>query len=160
MIFVTIGVLPFPRLIIKMDEIASRIDEEIIMQIGSTKYKPNNAKYFTFKERYTEIQELNKKARVVVCPASGGSLMTAIEQGTPVVVVPRLERFKENLFDDDQLVKVFDNEGLLAGVVYDIDELEKTLEKVKVVPRYMETTNKERLITFLRNYFDEIGRNK
>jgi UDP-N-acetylglucosamine transferase subunit ALG13 len=47
MIFVTVGThyQGFDRLIRKMDEIAGKIEEDVIMQIGSTQYKPINAKY-------------------------------------------------------------------------------------------------------------------
>ena len=50
MIFVTTGTHSqgFDRLIQKMDEIAGKINEEVIMQIGSAKYKPKNAKFFNF----------------------------------------------------------------------------------------------------------------
>jgi beta-1,4-N-acetylglucosaminyltransferase len=50
MIFVTVGLhyQGFDRLIMKMDALAGMIDEEVVMQIGSTKYKPENAKYFDF----------------------------------------------------------------------------------------------------------------
>ena len=49
MILVTVGThyLSFDRLIKKIDEIALSIDEEIIAQIGNSKYKPKNIKYFT-----------------------------------------------------------------------------------------------------------------
>ena len=42
MIFVTVGTHDqgFKRLVKKMDEIAGQIDEEVVMQIGSTDYKP------------------------------------------------------------------------------------------------------------------------
>jgi UDP-N-acetylglucosamine transferase subunit ALG13 len=57
MIFVTIGSavkgIEFTRLIKKMDDIAGKIDEEVVMQIGTVPYEPQNAKYF----RYASYQE-------------------------------------------------------------------------------------------------------
>ena len=50
MIFVTDGThyQGFDRLITKMDEVAGKIDDEVAIQIGSSKYHPKNAKWFTF----------------------------------------------------------------------------------------------------------------
>jgi len=50
LIFVTIGTMvkvnEFTRLIKKMDEVAGRLDEEVVMQIGSVPYEPQHAKHF------------------------------------------------------------------------------------------------------------------
>jgi UDP-N-acetylglucosamine transferase subunit ALG13 len=81
-IFVTVGnhYQSFERLVRKMDEIAGRIDEKVIMQFGTTEYKPVNAKYFDFIESFEEIDRLNKEARVVVSHTGVGSILTALEQ--------------------------------------------------------------------------------
>ena len=59
MIFATIGThnIGFERLVVKMDEIAGRIDEEVVIQIGSTRYTPKHAGYFDFTDEieYKEI---------------------------------------------------------------------------------------------------------
>jgi beta-1,4-N-acetylglucosaminyltransferase len=47
LIFVTVGSalkgVVFMRLITKMDEIAGKIEEEVVMQIGSVPYEPRHA---------------------------------------------------------------------------------------------------------------------
>ena len=50
MIFVTVGSAPhsFKRLIQKMDEIASMIDNEVVIQKGLSSYQPTNTKCFDF----------------------------------------------------------------------------------------------------------------
>lgn len=102
MIFVTTGVqMPFDRLICKMDEIAGRIDEEVIMQIGQSQYIPVHAKYFRLMEN-DKIKKLNRDARVVVSHAGIGSILTALEQHTPVLILPRLKMLGE-AWDDHQL---------------------------------------------------------
>ncbi len=101
MIFVTVGLhnQGFDRLIKKMDEIAGTIDEDVIMQIGHTNYTPKNATYFRFKDDFSEIVNLNKNARLVVCHGGAGSIIAALEQKTPVIAVPRLKKFREHLND-------------------------------------------------------------
>jgi UDP-N-acetylglucosamine transferase subunit ALG13 len=71
-----------------MDEIAGRIDEAVIMQIGETTYKPKNARYFRFTSN-EEIDRLYEDTRVVVCHAGVGSILTTLEHGKPVIAVPR-----------------------------------------------------------------------
>jgi beta-1,4-N-acetylglucosaminyltransferase len=74
-----------------MDEIAGKIDEKVIMQIGNTKYKPVNAEYFEFAE-YSKIQKLNSDARIVVSHAGVGSILTALEQKTHLIIFPSIKK--------------------------------------------------------------------
>lgn len=117
----------FDRLIKKMDDIASRIDEKVIMQTGYTGYKPKNADYFSFLDSFEEIRKLNRDARVVVSHAGVGSIITALEEGTPVVIVPRRKKYDEHT-DDHQLeiAEAMANNPKIK-VVYDVVDLENCL---------------------------------
>lgn len=129
MIFVTVGnhYQGFERLVRKMDEIAGRIDEKVIMQIGTTEYKPVNAEYFDSIESFEEIERLNREARVVVSHAGVGSILTALEQGTPVIIIPRLKKFDEHMDDHQLEIAEAMSESHRIVAVYDIDELEERL---------------------------------
>lgn len=157
MIFVTVGMHTqgFDRLIKKMDEIAGKIDEEVIIQIGSTEYQPRNAKYFEFIEDFQEVQELNRKARVVVCHGGAGTIITALEQGTPVIAVPRLKRYGEH-FNDHQfeLVDALAEEGRIRAM-YDVDELEDALHNVGKNPVHV-GSEKIRLVSALKKYIRKL----
>jgi UDP-N-acetylglucosamine transferase subunit ALG13 len=156
MIFVTTGTAPFPRLVKKMDEIARKKKEEVIIQIGNTEYKPKNARYFDFIESYRDIQDLNREARVVVCPASAGAIITALEEKKPVIAVPRLKRYNEHSFDDDELARALIKEGLIAAVVYNIDELENAIRSVKGMTINIKKDERKKLINFLKTYLDDL----
>lgn len=121
-IFATVGTAPFPRLVKKMDEISRILNERIIMQIGKTDYKPRNMEYFDFAD-YDTIKELNRNAKIVISHAGIGSIITALEAGTPLIVVPRLRKYGE-LIDDHQLeiARVL-KEQKLADVSYDIGDI-------------------------------------
>lgn len=129
MIFVTVGNhnQGFERLVKKMDEIAEKINEKVIMQIGHTNYKPANAEYFTFIENFEEIIRLNREARVVVSHAGAGSILTALEHKTPVIIVPRLKKFYEHMDDHQLEIAEAMSENQRVKVVYDIDCLEDCL---------------------------------
>jgi len=154
MIFVTVGThyLPFERLIKKMDEIAGTIDEEVIAQIGSTKYRPKNMTYFTFKDE-NEILELYKKARIIVSHAGVGSLLTLINYSKPVIVVPRLKNFNE-VIDNHQLelVEIMKNRENFI-VIYDTKNLEDAL-KENVISNRDKNKKDKRLINFLKKLIE------
>lgn len=152
MIFVTVGnhYQSFERLIRKTDEIAGKIDEKVIMQIGHTNYKPINAEYFDFKT-YPEMEELNQKARVVVCHGGEGSIITALEQGTPVISVPRLERYGEHSNDHQlEIVKAMAEEGKIIAL-YDVDVLEDALCSVGETTVHI-GSERIRLVNALKEY--------
>lgn len=157
MIFVTIGMHPegFERLIKKMDEIAGKINEEVVMQIGATKYTPQNAKHFDFTTEQ-EIKELCQKARVVVTHGAM-TIVDALEEGTPVIAVPRLKKYGE-VIDDHQLylVQELEKEGKVTAV-YDVEELEEALERVGARP--VKLVKDKRLVTALKEYIAKFERN-
>jgi UDP-N-acetylglucosamine transferase subunit ALG13 len=144
----------FERLVRKMDEIAGEIDEEVIIQIGHTKYKPANAKYFDFTTS-EEIKELCRKARVVVTHGAM-SIIDALEQGTPVVAVPRLQKYGE-VIDDHQLylVQELEKAGKVTAV-YDVEELEEALEKVGT--QSVRLVKDKRLVNALKCYIAQFER--
>ena len=138
----------FDRLLKKMDEIAGTSGEEVVMQIGHTSFRPQNAKWFDFTTE-AGIKEWCKKARVVVTqPAM--SILDAQEQGSPVVVVPRLKKYNE-VIDDHQLdfARHLEKEGKVTAV-YDVDKLEETLRKIDSRPVKLERD--KRLVNALRKY--------
>lgn len=138
----------FERLIKKMDEIAGSVDEEVIMQIGGTKYTPQNAKYFDFTTG-EEIKELCRKARVVVTHGAM-TIIDALEQGTSVIAVPRLERYNEVINDHQlYLVQELEKAGKITAA-YDVNELEEALKKVSAKPERF--VKDKRLVETLKGY--------
>ena len=156
MIFVTVGMHTkgFDRLLKKMDEIAHTLEEEVVMQIGHTSFRPQNAKWFDFTTE-AGIKEWCKKARVVVTqPAM--SILDAQEQGVPVIVVPRLKRYDE-VIDDHQLdfARELEKESKVIAV-YDVDELDKVLQKSDLKPQ--ELAKDKRLVNTLKKYIAQYER--
>ena len=156
MIFVTVGMHTkgFERLLKKMDEIASTLNEEVVMQIGHTSFRPQKAKWFDFTTE-AGIKEWCQKARVVVTqPAM--SILDAQEQNKPVIAVPRLQKYDE-VIDDHQLdfARHLEKEGKVIAV-YDVDKLEETLRRMD--PKPMKLVRDKRLVNALRKYIELIER--
>jgi len=159
MIFVTIGVSEyrFDRLIREMDEIAGRMDEKVIMQIGETAHEPKNAKYFRFASK-REMDILYEDARVVVCHAGVGSILTALEHGKPIIAVPRRKKYGEHI-DDHQLdiAGEMEKQGRIT-VVCNVRELEDMLDDVSTASEMKVVTEGE-LVKALKKYLEDISRN-
>ncbi len=101
-----------------MDQLASQFDERVIIQRGSSSYRPRCAEHF----RVTTSQEmaiLTQAARVVVSHAAAGAIILSLNYDKPLVLVPRLRKLGEVLDDHQlELAKFLDN-AKMAVAVYD-----------------------------------------
>lgn len=161
MIFVTIGSavkgIEFTRLIKKMDDIAGKIDDEVVMQIGTVPYEPQHAKYF----RYTSYQEnlsYFQKASLVIGHGGTGTILNALKFKIPIVVVPRRHHYGEHV-DDHQVElaqRLAGNE--LIKVVYELENLESAvkemLERGNRVDKGRTYAEREALIKTLKDFVE------
>ncbi len=151
MIFLAVSTFGFDRLVKKMDEIAGSIDEQVVMQIGRGKYVPRNAEWFDFVNE-EEFRQWCRKARIVVTHGAM-TMIDALEQGTPVIVVPRLKKYGE-VIDDHQLylVKELESEGKIAAI-YDVEGLERTLKTMSDRP--VGLVKDSRLVSAIKGHIAE-----
>jgi UDP-N-acetylglucosamine transferase subunit ALG13 len=100
MIFVTVGSQePFDRLIRAVDEwAAASARADVFAQIASGTYRPEHVKFTGFLDP-PEFQRLIRDAKIIVAHAGMGSIIAALELGKPIVVMPRLARFRETRND-------------------------------------------------------------
>ncbi len=90
MIFVTVGTqLPFDRLLMTIDHWASKNETEIFAQIGNSKFLPQHIDYSPYLT-IAEVEELFKKASVIVSHAGMGSIISALKYKKPIIIFPRL----------------------------------------------------------------------
>ncbi len=155
MIFATVGGMRgFERLVRQMDVIAGELEEQVMMQIGSTDYEPRNCDYFTFMSR-NDMKKLYADARVIVSHAGTGSILTALEHNKPLVLVPRLKKYGEHI-DDHQLEIARDMESRGVTVVYDIGKLQSAVENVDIGA--VEIKGETTLVHMLKEYLDKLER--
>jgi len=89
MIFVTVGEqLPFDRLVRAVDVCAIATGQEIIAQIGESTLIPDNIEYKKFLNPQ-EFEECFMNADVIIAHAGMGTIITALELGKPLIVMPR-----------------------------------------------------------------------
>lgn len=97
MILLSVGTqLPFDRLIRAVDRWAvARGRSDIVAQIGPTDYRPVAMESFAH-IAYDKFRELQKQCTIMVCHAGMGSIITAMEFGKPIIIMPRDHRLGEH----------------------------------------------------------------
>ena len=134
MILVTVGTheQPFDRLIKEVDRLVGEGKlKDVIAQIGYCNYKPKNIKkVFKFVE-YEKMNKLFKEAEIIITHAGIGSTLLAVRYGKPIIVVPRLKEFGEHLTQHQlDVTKELASENRIVAV-YNINDLEKAIAKMK-----------------------------
>ena len=100
MIFVSVGTqLTFDRLITAVDEWAGRAGgREVFAQIGPTQLRPRHIEYAPFVSP-DECRDRMLTAKAVVAHAGMGTIITALEMGKPLLVMPRRAALGEHRND-------------------------------------------------------------
>ena len=159
MIFVTVGTMisggSFDRLIKKMDDIAPKLKDEVIMQIASSKYVPKNTRYFRYLS-YKECINCFKKSRLVIGHCGSGTAINAINFGVPLIAVPRMSKFAEHADNHQiELSEILEKKYTMVKIVYDVDGLESAIVEMLNCPAGL--TNKNSLQTRI-NLIENIKR--
>lgn len=145
MILVIVGMhyQGFDRLVKKMDQIASKINEKVIIQAGGSTYIPKCAESLTFVP-YDDILDLINEARLVICHDGAGTILDILNSGKFPIIVPRLKKFGEVAYDNQaELALCLENKGM-GRVVFDVEDLEDIV-RVQVGRRNM-SPGRSRLI--------------
>jgi UDP-N-acetylglucosamine transferase subunit ALG13 len=130
-IFATVGAqMPFDRLTRAVDGWArENPGVEVFAQIGRADYLPKYIKY----ERFIsppDFRRLVAAADVIVAHAGMGSIITALEFGKPIIVMPRRGALKETRNDHQvDAARYFQGEDRII-VAFDEQELADKLNRV------------------------------
>jgi len=123
MIFVTVGAqMPFNRLVQAVDHWAhERGREDVFAQIGLTDYRPKNIQWTPF----LSTEEFNQRceaANVIVAHAGTGSIITALQLGKPILIMPRRANLRETR--NDHQVATSEQFRCFDSVLVAVDEKE------------------------------------
>jgi len=160
MIFLTVGTqFPFDRFVRAVDNIFDKglIDEEIFAQIGETSYKPRNFESVASLEKKV-FDERFKRASSVISHAGVGTITVALKNHKPLLVMPRMKRYKEHVNDHQvATAKKFEELGHILAV-YDVKDLHNGISKLKnFIPRKREANPDaiaDRILRFLNSLQD------
>lgn len=157
MIFLTVGTqFPFDRLVKSVDQAfdGRLINEEIFAQIGETSYKPLNFESVVSLEKNLFDKRL-REASSVISHAGMGTITMALKNHKPLLVMPRLKRYREHVNDHQvATARKFEELGHILAV-YDAKDLPNGIRKLKnFVPRKREAQPHavaERIARFLND---------
>jgi UDP-N-acetylglucosamine transferase subunit ALG13 len=130
-IFVTVGAqMPFDRLVRTVDQWAGKNGrDDIFAQIGQSEYHPANIQWTSFLEP-EKFKRKFEAAKVIVAHAGTGSIITALQLGKPILIMPRRANLRETRNDHQvatsEQFRRFDS----VEVALDENELVKKLEGI------------------------------
>ena len=130
-IFVTVGTqVAFDRLIMAVDAwAASHTGMHIYAQIGETSYRPEHIEYVAMLEP-PEFRRRVLWSDVLVAHAGMGSILTALQYGKPIVIMPRQGRLKEHRNDHQLATALHIKEISKVAVAMDADEIPALLVNI------------------------------
>lgn len=158
MIFVVLGTQKFQlnRLLQKLDEYVEQglLTDEIYAQIGNSTYKPKHYAYKDFMDK-KEFDATIAKAELVIAHSGVGTIITAIHAKKPVVVFPRLAKYKEHV-DDHQLdiARAFEMKKYVL-CCYENDDLLEKINKCKSFHFDEYVSQQKQIIGIIKDFLDK-----
>jgi UDP-N-acetylglucosamine transferase subunit ALG13 len=141
-IFVTVGTqLAFDRLITAVDEWAGAASgREVFAQIGPSRLRPRHIEHAQFVSP-EECSERMLAAKAIVAHAGMGTILTALELGKPLLVMPRRADLGEHR-NDHQLATAhrFAELGRVKAAFHEaelplkLDELDRVAAQPRISP--------------------------
>ena len=159
MILVLLGTfqIEFPRPLIVIEQLVkeNKLQEEVIVQNGFTKFSSSFLDLRPFMS-VEELDQLYQDARIIITHAGTGSVLKGVKMGKRVISIPRLKKYGEHI-DDHQLELHKEFEKL--NYIYpwnEGDSLEKILVDVENFHPAEYVSRKENLIKYLQSYIDSL----
>ena len=160
-IFVTVGAtLGFDRMVALVADLkrAGRIPERILFQIGSG-VRPADLPDDVEIVRdlpFDQVQDVLRRARIVITHGGTGSLITALRAGCNVIAMPRSFALKDH-YDDHQseITGAFAKRGLIL-TAHDPQELAAALDVARVRTPTLATTDPSALRAFLTSEIERL----
>ena len=120
MIFLIVGSqkFPFDRLIREVDRLKASgvIKDEIVAQIGVSKYEPKFMKWQRFMDK-ADFDMNIENCDLLVTHAGEGSIMTGLIKNRKVIAVPRYEKLGEHVSDHQlQIARALEKQKCIINV--------------------------------------------
>ncbi len=129
------------------------ITDKVIVQAGFTKFDSKDMKIFSMMSK-KELSKLQDEADLIITHAGVGSIISSLEKGKKVIVVPRLKRYNEHVNDHQiQIAKKFKQQGYVKYVI-NLKNLEKVIKSMEnFIPKAYKKSESD-IISIIENYID------
>lgn len=129
------------------------INEEVIVQAGFTKYESKDMKIFSMinSENFSKMLD---EADLIITHAGVGSLISSLERGKKVIVVPRLKRYNEHVNNHQiQIARKYKHEGYVKSVM-NLKNLGRAIKSMEnFEPKEYKKTKSE-ILSIIENFID------
>lgn len=159
MIFIAVGTqkFQFDRLLEQVDQLKStgEIEEDIYAQTGFSDYQPKSYPGEAFLKK-EEFQDYIKKSSLIITHSGVATIMSAIKNHKPVIVVPRLEKYKEHVDDHQvEIAKSFGQQNLVL-VCSDVSRINNLIKEARN-HKFNEYISKQAgMIQTIREYLNSV----
>ena len=158
MIFVSLGTQDkfFTRLVEKIEELkkSGKIKEEVVVQLGNTKYKSEFIKCIDFMSM-EDFDKYLKNSRYLITHGGVGTILTALKYNKKVIAVPRLSKYNEHVNDHQlELIEALSLDNYILGCKT-LDDLEENINKIsKFIPKKYKS-NKDNFIKLIKRLIED-----
>ncbi len=160
MIVVSVGAseYSFDRLIKILDEICDEgiiNGDEVVAQIGTSKYIPRNFKSFPLIGR-DEFQEYIDKADIIITHAGTGCVVPPLKLGKKIIIFPRLAEYNEHLDNHQlELSNIFEKSGYVLCAKNKKELIECIYKCNEFTPKKF-VSNKKSFNELIINYIEKM----
>lgn len=106
------------------------INEEVIAQVGYTKFESHRMKIIDFVSK-EQLEQFQNEANLIITHGGVGSIVTSIRKGKKVIAVARKHEYGEHVNNHQiEIVKNFNEQGYIIGVEK-VEDLKQAIEKSK-----------------------------
>ena len=156
MIFVTVGSeLPYDRMLNVVDQWASNTGKKVLAQIGPSGLTPEHMKWSQFISP-DEFQTNIESAEVVIAHARMRSILSAMQNRKPIIIMPRRAQYRETR--NDHQVATANKMKCISGVYVAMDENEllQHLEQIHALSsgESISTYASKALLTTIENFIN------
>lgn len=131
MILVTVGTdLPFDRLVKVVDAWAGEIGRtDVFAQIGEGGWQPRHIGFSEFLQP-PDFREKFLAAKIIISHAGMGTILTALQHGKPILVMPKLARLREHRNEHQTATAKHMMSKAGVNVAFDESELREKLDRI------------------------------
>ena len=127
------------------------ITDKVIIQSGFTKYESDKMKIFDMIPQ-EELNNIIKKADLVITHGGVGSIMSAVKMGKKVIAVPRLKKYGEHVNDHQlEIINTFKKQGIIIGI-NNVEELAQALIDVKNIQTKDINSGENKIVQIIDNF--------
>ena len=159
MIFVTVGAqMPFDRLVKAVDQWAhDQGRDDVFAQIGQSEFRPSYIQWTQFLSPEAFMSKY-AAAKVIVAHAGTGSIITALQMGKPILIMPRRASLRETRNDHQVATSEQFSRFDSVAVAWDEKELITKLESIDNMhgSQTIGTTASSELVAAIREFIDKV----